>query len=340
LPIKYELGYMTQSEQQMLSPISTPLDKDVPYICWNDVAKSEWENLLSSVHRSNLLQTYPYAQTMRKNQHMATRFGRLIQGAETIALFQIHEVKFTSLYHVITLDRGPLWLKSDVSKSDWFAFIQAFTKEFPKRLGRRRRFMPELSASPWAETMLKEAGLERKADGYQSIWLDLSQSQAELRAKLKQKWRNALNQSERKHMEVHVRSDRATFNWLMTKYAEDRRDKQYRGPSVPLLRSLFEFCRQRDEAMMFVATKENETVAAILLFRHGASATYQVGWTSEEGRNLRAHQFLLWHGLLKLKSLGCQSLDLGGIHPEEAAGVTQFKRGLGGEEFQLIGIYV
>lgn len=322
------------------APSFTPVDADSAYqIQWNDLDLAAWEKLFAEIPQSNLLQSWPYAQMMRQRQQMKTRFGRFTKDGETLALFQVHEVKLGPLYHVVTLDRGPLWLDLPVSKDDWAAFALSYAEAFPKRLGRRRRFMPELETSPWAENLLKKAGFVPKALGYQSIWLDLGRSQAELRANMKGKWRNKLNQSERRHLSVRPRNDPASFSWLMQRYAEDRRLRRYRGPSVALLRSLYSFCAPRGEVFALFAAKGDETVAGILVFRHGTSATYQVGWTSEAGRALSAHQFLLWHGITQLKSEGCSWFDLGGIHPEDAEGVTRFKRGLGGVPFQLVGIY-
>ncbi len=307
-------------------------------ICWNDLTLEEWDALFARVPRSNLLQSWPYAQMMRAEKQMSTRFGRLIDGNDTLAIFQIHEVRLTPLYHVVTLDRGPLWLLEDVTQQHWQAFIDLFTAEFPKRFGRRRRFMPEVTSRDEVG-VLSGSGFAHKAAGYQSIWLDLNREEEHLRKNLKQKWRNALNQSEKKNLDVIERNGPLSFRWLMNEYEKDRQDKLYQGPSVKVLSSLYGFCRPRDEVMLMVAEQDNAQVAAILLFLHGTSATYQVGWTGAKGRDARAHQRLLWEAICLLKARGLTWLDLGGIHPDQAEGVTRFKRGLGGEEFQLAGVY-
>jgi lipid II:glycine glycyltransferase (peptidoglycan interpeptide bridge formation enzyme) len=77
----------------------------------------------------------------------------------------------------------------------------------------------------------------------------------------------------------------------------------------------------------------------VLIFRHGRGATYQAGWTTEHGRQTRAHHLLLWRAIETLKADGVAALDLGGINPRMAEGVTQFKEGLGGEPVTLIGLY-
>ncbi len=308
-------------------------------IHWNDLTLEEWEEAFCAVPRSNLLQSWPYAQMMRAVKQMSTRFGRLADGGETLAIFQVHEVKLMPLYHVVILDRGPLWLVPNVTREHWQAFVDQLTVEFPKRFGRRRRFMPEMEISPEGESILSAADFSVRAAGYQSIWIDLSTDEEARRTQLKQNWRNALNQAGRRDTVVEARSDVLTFNWLMKCYDQDRKSKAYQGPTVGVLTSLYRFCKPRGEVMILTANRSHRPIAGILIFGHGQSATYQIGWTDDEGRDARAHQLLLWNAIAKLKDEGRVWLDLGGINPEQAPGVTQFKRGLNGEEFQLAGVY-
>ena len=95
----------------------------------------------------------------------------------------------------------------------------------------------------------------------------------------------------------------------------------------------------RQEAVIFNAMEGDEVVAAILVFLHGSSATYQVGWTTGAGRKLGAHHQLLWRAVVQLKERGVLDFDLGGINDDGAAGVKKFKQGLGGKEVRLVGFF-
>ena len=207
-------------------------------IRWNDIGLEEWDHLIKAAPKSTLLQSWPYAQAMRITNQMTSRFGRVVEAGKTIAIFQLQEVKLASFYHVIVLDRGPIWLSEKVTNEQWREFASLLDKEFPKKLGRRRRFIPELTIKNAVHDITKSTSFKRKGKGYQSIWVDLSQSEEELRAGLKQKWRNTLNQSFKKDMEIDIGDSAFTFNWLIRRYHEDRKKRSYQGPSVKILQSL------------------------------------------------------------------------------------------------------
>lgn len=50
-------------------------------------------------------------------------------------------------------------------------------------------------------------------------------------------------------------------------------------------------------------------------------------------------RLVLWRAITELKKRGIAWLDLGGINPEDAAGVTEFKLGLEGEIFETVGLF-
>ena len=91
--------------------------------------------------------------------------------------------------------------------------------------------------------------------------------------------------------------------------------------------------------MVLLALHSGDPVAGVLLVRHGVAATYQVGWSGEAGRDLKAHHFLLWQSVLWLKENRYTGFDLGGIN-ETTPGIAQFKIGMGGQPFRLVGGYV
>ena len=66
---------------------------------------------------------------------------------------------------------------------------------------------------------------------------------------------------------------------------------------------------------------------------------HRPGWADEAGRKSGAMRLVLWRAVLALKARGVAWLDLGGINPENAPGVTEFKLGTGGQAVETAGLY-
>ena len=309
---------------------------------WNTLPVADWQSRLARIRRLPALQALPYALTMRATKQMGARWGVIrIDGAEA-GLVQVQEVGLAGrAIHLLTLDRGPVWFDGHGSLDHWRQFLAAFDAAFPRRIGRRRRIMPELSDSPAVREMLAGAGLRRNAavPGYQTRWLDLTPDIATLRAGLKQKWRNTLNKAERQGMEIAIDDAGRRLDWLVARYAEDKRARGYPGPDPRFLRALGRAFGDDGGLLVLSAARDGATVAAILLLLHGRSATYQTAWSSEAGRRLGAPTLLLWRAVERLKDREIRDLDLGGVNDRDAAGVTAFKAGLGGEAVRLVGQY-
>lgn len=311
-------------------------------IDWNTLNVADWEERLAGIRRLPVLQALPYARAVRSSKQMSARWGLIrIDGAEA-GLLQIQEVGLLGpAIHLLTLDRGPVWFDGAGSLDHWREFLETFNGAFPRRIGRRRRFMPELAETDATRKMLADAGFRRNSalPGYQTIWLDITPDPERLRAGLKQKWRNTLNKSERQGLTVEIDDGTSRLDWLTKRYAEDKKARDYPGPKPAFLLSVGRAFATDGKLIILAAMKDGTPQAGAMLLLHGGSATYQTGWAGAEGRKLGASSLLLWHAVTELKARGIRDFDLGGINDRDAAGVKAFKAGLGGTEVRLVGQY-
>ena len=311
-------------------------------IDWSPVSSEEWEGAFKSIRRSTLLQHFPYAQANRAVNQSGAKHGKILIDDAPAGLVQISEVGvLRNMIHAVSLDRGPLWFDGFGSPEHVSAFFARFAEQFPKRMGRKMRLLPEAKDNSPFRLALENAGFARREGmpGYETIWLALDEDTDRLRAGLNGKWRNILSKSERSALTVSADWTGATSGHFLTTYEADRAEKGYDGPSLKLLVALLKHMIPRQEALILNAMDQDQVVAAVLVLLHGSSATYQVGWTTAAGRKLGAHHRLLWQAVVQLKEKGILDFDLGGINDDGAAGVKKFKQGLGGKPVTLVGFF-
>ncbi len=306
---------------------------------WKIESVEEWRQKLTEVPLGNYLQSWTYAKAVRTLNFRPTRPALIRRSGQVIGMMAVQEAKLGPL-SVVNLYRGPIWFTENPPQ-DWLGeFARAFDQEFPKRLFRRRRWMPEWAESESARKILHEAGFQKKDEkGYKTIVLDLSQPIPSLRSNLKQKWRNALNKGEKAGLSLREDWRGPTLELFIYHYLQHKGDKGYRGPSAKLLREEYRAASPFEDAVILWASKNKKPVAAMFVLLHGSGATYHAGWTSEEGRTANAHNVLMWRAILTLKDKGIRNFDLGWIDHEVGEGFTKFKYGLGGKQLDLIGVW-
>ena len=310
-------------------------------INWQSESAPRWQQIFAQTRRAPVLQSPAYARAMTAFQGLKPRRGIIQANGAEAGIVQVLETGlFGNLIHGVMLDLGPLWCEGFGGAFHQKLFWETLNREFPPRLGRKRRIIPNLFDTPMSTEMLRSSGLKRGSQsGYQTIWLDLEPEPEELRAGLKSSWRGALVKAERSNMAVEWDENLEHFPAFARQYTADKAARGYHGVSPKLLEALAESFAADGGLLIGRAMLDNETVASILILCHGRSATYQVGWTSDKGRQNSAHHLLLWQALSRLQERGVRDFDLGGVNGETAQGVKTFKEGLGGELVHLAGIY-
>lgn len=310
-------------------------------IIWNQLSVQEWEHRFKKIDQSNILQSYHYARAACKVNRQRARWGLIkIDGVEA-GLVQLLEAGFLfNLFHALILDRGPLWFDDFGGAAHVSAFFQKFNQEFPPRFGRKRRIIPEIGSGRTIEKILNQCGLKPVQDSekYQTLWWNLDQEEDQARANLKSSWRGSLQKAEKAGLQILWDDKGEFYPWLRQIYENDKKNKGYAGPSPQLLDNLASFSTPENPIIIGKASVSGHDIATVAFICHGQGATYQIGWSSEEGRKACGHHLLLWQARFMLHSRGIRYLDLGGIN-DEAIGIKKFKEGTGAALSILVGHY-
>lgn len=299
---------------------------------WESPNTEEWAVRLAACGRSTAFQSWAWGTASTLVEGTTVRRAYVQKNGRPVGLMQIFEQSKLGLFTLGKVVRGPLFFRP-VLPPDRVAAIKEFTRDYPLRKLRRVSILPELPEGPAAQGLMTAAGFHRAMDGYETAWLDLDVSADTLRANFRQNFRNQLCRAERNELSLSETNDPRP---IAKRYDQHRAQAGFTGPSGAMLAALPE------EALLCLEAyhDDEEPVAAVLFVIHGCAATYQVGWTTVEGREKHAHNLLLWRALPMLQERGIRHLDLGGLDWVKAPGVAHFKSGLSGEPFALPGTFV
>ncbi|WP_216644251.1 GNAT family N-acetyltransferase [Palleronia sp. THAF1] len=137
-------------------------------------------------------------------------------------------------------------------------------------------------------------------------------------------WRNAVARAERSGL--CIMDHGGCPDWLWRGQVRQARARRYMG--LPR-RWLIAMERATPGTVRSLAAYQGgDPVAGITMLRHGRRWTYQIGWTSAEGRRLGAHNLLLDIAMRRAAEAGVQVFDLG-MAPTSMPGLRRFKQSCG-----------
>lgn len=304
---------------------------------WNPEHALTWDACHSRALAS-LQQDWAYGSTMKM---LGVRVERVLleQDGEPVALAQfiLRQWGPGPLAALVLCSRGPVWL-ANLDAADKTRAYKAIKASFPLRRIRLMLTTPQeqagsaLGLSPWRRVMT----------GAATVMLDLSASEDDLRAGMEGSWRNQLNAAQGSKLQVAKMSPKpGAYRWLLEAELTQRKQRGLEGLPLPFFDVFLQARNNPTQTTLGLrADLGKNPVAGMIFLIHGRAATYQVGWSNEQGREERANNLLLWRAVQELKARGIERLDMGGINTQRSAGLARFKMGLGGQVQIYAGTYL
>lgn len=339
LPVHQSL--VAREMVKLRGPSSPPLGGQPQLrLVWGDASPAQWNEWVLQAGRSSLLQSWAYGEAKLADSGWQVKRGAFYRGDELIAFVQLLQKSVAGILRVSRINRGPLFLKPpglpDVT-AVWTE-LACLGNGFQ---GRILAAAPELELSGPNLVLMEGLGFRQFSPvAWESVWIDLRRELSELRKQLDAKWRNALLSGEKNGLRVESGSEDHLFEWMMERYQELMLEKSFTGAPIALLLALRAHLPAESQLLILRAMDGEEAVGGICLVRHGAAATYLLGWNGPAGRRLKANQYLLWNATVSLKQLGLEWFDLGGINEDDTPGIAAFKLGMKGKRYESVGEYV
>jgi len=324
----------------------------------------EWNQLISLLPNAHLLQTWEWGQIKAQVGWKAEpRLWRDAAGhvcaAALILRRELRFGGFSAGFNLLYIPRGPLLDWNDAALrtrvlddlEDYARLKRAlFLKMDPEVVvGWNEPGSPEdvvdLTGSA-VQRELAERGWRFSSDQIQfrnTVLLDLSGSEEDWLARMKQKTRYNLRLAQRKGVTVR-QGDEADFPELYRMYAETSvRDGFVIRPQM-YYESVWKTYMDRGMACPLIAEVDGEAVAAVFVFWFAGRAWYIYGMSRSRHREKMPNYLLQWEAMRLAKEKGCTIYDLWGApeifnEVDSMWGVYRFKEGLGGKVMRTLGAW-
>jgi hypothetical protein len=312
-------------------------------VTWTGIERGTWDRL----HRDSaaaLQQHWAYGDAMQAPGTRCLRAQAYLDG-EPVGLAQFLVRRIAGLVPVALCTHGPVFAPG-LGEADRARASREIGRSVPLHRPRAILYTPDAARVQAAGI----AHLSRVITGRSTVRIDLACDADVLRAAMHGKWRNRLAGAERSALKVErVGTRPAQYRWLLEHELKQRGLRRYVALPDGFVEAFQAACatartdggqRPAEPVLTLRADLGRDAVAGMMFLVHGAAATYQVGWVGDAGRELGAHNLLLWRAMLELQRRGVRSLDLGGVDTARAAGLARFKIGSGGAVVTLAGTYL
>jgi peptidoglycan pentaglycine glycine transferase (the first glycine) len=335
-------------------------------------AQADWNKVIASLPGAHLLQTWQWGQEKarlgwRPLPHVWRDERGQVEAAALILQRTVASGGFALQPRVLYVPKGPLldWNNTALRQSV-LDDLQTFTRRqgaifikidpdvclgtgIPACFGAGIPGTAESFENPGGAAVASELSRrgwrfsDEQIQFRNTVLVDLTHSEDDLLARMKQKTRYNIRLAQRKG--VTVRPSRPEdLDLLYRMYAETSvrdgfviRDRRY-------YLNLWVAFIQAHMAEPLIAEVEGQPVAAVVIFRFAGQAWYLNGMSRDLRREYMPNFLLQWEAMRRAKSAGCTSYDLWGapdefVESDPMWGVYRFKEGFNGSVVRTLGAW-
>lgn len=309
----------------------------------NLLSADEWDQFIENKYsNAHLLQTAAWGK-LKASFGWSPKFFRHSEAGAMI-LFRPLPLGFSIAY----IPRGP------IGDTDW----NNFWAQIDQHCQRQRAIF--LRAEPEIWQPVSTEGINARLPGFiqseqtiqppSTIRVDLSAAEDDILMAMKSKTRYNIRLAKRKEVIVQPSSDVRAFHRMML--TTGQRDA-FGVHSLAYYQRAYDLFAPQGSCVLLIAEYQGQPLAGLMAFKHGETAWYFYGASTDEERNRMPTYLLQWEAMRWAKRSGCRVYDLWGIpdFPEDELeesflkrsdglwGVYRFKRGFDGEISRTIGAW-
>lgn len=184
----------------------------------------------------------------------------------------------------------------------------------------------------------------------ENTWmLDITKDEDKLLAEMSMRCRYNIRLAAKSNIEVtSAENDKEMLENFYSLYSITGKRHGITYRSKNYFQSLLDILGKDSYARIYNATLkldgEKKTLSSGIVVYSGKKAIYMFGASSNEHRNLKAPNLLVWKMIQDAKARGCETFDFYGIAPNDDpkhpwSGITSFKKQFGGYQVDIHGCY-
>ena len=209
---------------------------------------------------------------------------------------------------------GPLWTGSENAEEVYQAISSVATERRWRRFDIRSRAMPPLGAKPFIS--------------YVGHVLDLSPGEDGIKEGLEPSVRRAIRKAGRAGLEITIDTGSAVMAAFYALHCETRRRHGLPPQPYRFFESIQRNLLACGLGVVVLASSKGKAIAGAVFLRSAGQAVYKFGASDTASWDLRPNQWVMWHGIRYLISLGCGELHFGRTSQSDG-GLSRFKRSWG-----------
>jgi hypothetical protein len=311
------------------------------------IGREQWQKLAPTFYDNNYRQLWDFGVACAHRVGAMSEHVAIFDKDQVIGLadVRIKTIPFTGK-GIAYINGGPL-VRSDPEGDPRVlkTVLSELVSEFVNRRKLVLRIQPPLGTDlghAQQKIVFEELGFLIMAEGriYRTIVLDLSSPLDCLRKQLDQKWRNCLNNAEKRGLSIKTGSDDSFFVDFIQLFDGMINRKDFDVDLVPgFYRQVQHDLPDNDKFKVTIVYENDQPITGHVCSILGDTCMYLLGASNESGLKNKASYLVQWSVVQKAKQMGCRIYDLGGIDPEGNPGVYHFKKGMGGADVTIPGPY-
>ena len=300
-----------------------------------------WDQFVTSHPEANFLQSWDFYEFHhRRGNEIVRRIAVDAQGKIVAAYAGVVEAARRGRH--LAIAGGPIldWGRQDIVD----AIFQDMRAQGKKHNCAFVRVRPQLEKSAASLQLMRQLGL-KPAPMYLSVEfagiLDLTKSEDELLANMRQRLRRALRKAEKNGITIETSTDPQDIHEFYQIQMQTARRHGFVEFSENFLLKQFTALAEHGEAVLYIAKYNGEILAENFMIFYGNEASYHYGVSSELGTQLSGAPMLHLEAMRDARARGIKRYNFWGIVEENETkhrfyGVSCFKRGFGVTELKYL----